>query len=258
VRHVRAGIALGLAVIALALCPAGARAASMLLVPATSTTPAIPAYVVKPSGAGPFPAVVILHGCEGFNGIAAVAADRLATLGYVVAALDTLTPNNIPPCTKQDATGVTAGDARAALAWLAARPDVIPDRLGIIGFSMGAGAALNLVDPAGGPAAPPPGLRAVVAYYPPCSGHDGNVAVPVAIFIGALDQVTPAAACTAFAGAGGGKPVLLNTYPGATHGFLIPGPDREFAGTPVRYDEIATADSAIKTARFFAQYLKAP
>jgi dienelactone hydrolase len=249
---------LALAVCAVAMRPGVARAASLLLVPATSTTPAIPAYVVKPDGPGPFPAVVILHGCEGFNGLAAVAADRLAKLGYVVVALDTLTPNGIPPCTHQDATNATADDARAALAWLATRPDVIADRLGIMGFSMGAGAALNIVDPAGRPASLPPGLRAVVAYYPGCVGHDGNVAVPVAIFIGALDQIASAAACATFAAAGGAKPVLLNTYPGATHAFVIPGPDREFAGTPVRYDEIATADSAIKTARFFAQYLKAP
>jgi dienelactone hydrolase len=243
---------------ALTASPPPASAASMMLVPATATTPAIPAYVVKPDGAGTFPAVVILHGCEGFNGFAAVAADRLAVLGYVVAALDTLTPNGIAPCTNQDATNATADDARAALAWLATQPNVMPDRLGIIGFSMGAGAALNLIDPAGHPASPPPGLRALVAYYPGCAGHDGNVAVPVAIFIGALDQVTPAAACATFAAAGGRSPVLLNTYPGATHGFLIPGPDRDFFGTPVRYDGVATADSAIKTARFFAQYLQAP
>jgi dienelactone hydrolase len=239
--------------------PADVRAAGMMLIPATSTTPAIPAYVVKPDGAGPFPAVVILHGCEGFSGFTAVAADRLAFTGYVVAALDTLTPNGIPPCTNKDATRVTSDDARAALSWLRTQPYVAPDRLGVMGFSMGASAALNLVDPPGRVASPPPpGLRAVVAFYPDCAGYDGNVTVPVAIFIGALDQITPAAACAKFAAAGGGKAVELNTYPGATHGFVIPGPDREFAGTPVRYDAIATADAAIKTGRFFALNLKAP
>jgi dienelactone hydrolase len=247
-----------LAVSFVAAIPAAVRAAGMMLVPATSTTPAIPVYVVKPQGRGPFPALVILHGCEGFSGFTAVAADRLAFTGYVVAALDTLTPNGIPPCTNKDATSATSDDARAALAWLRTQPYVVPERLGVIGFSMGAGAALNLVDPPGRAAPPPPGLRAVVAFYPGCAGYDGNVAVPVAIFIGALDQITPAAACAKFAAAGGGKAVELNTYPGATHGFLVPGPDHDFAGTPVRYDAIAAADAAIKIDRFFALNLKAP
>ena len=246
-----------IALCALAFAPAGARAASIVLLPVTSMTPAIPAYVVKPDGPGPFPAIVILHGCEGFNGFEAVAADRLAFAGYVVAALDTLTPNGIPPCTNRDATNATADDARAALAWLATQPYVVADRLGVMGFSMGGGAALALADPANH-AAPPPGLRAVVSYYPPCAGHDGNAAVPIAIFIGALDQVTPAAQCATFAAVGGGKPVQLNTYPGATHGFLVPVPDHDFGGKPVRYDAIATEDSAIKVGRFFGQYLKAP
>ncbi len=122
---------------------------------------------------------------------------------------------------------------------------------------MGALAALDLIDPEDAhAAATPPGVRAAVAYYPNCDGRAPGVAVPLAIFDGDADRITPAAPCAAFAkaAAAAGKRVDLTTYPGATHGFLIPG-ERTFFGEPVRFDADAAADSARKTAAFLARYL---
>ncbi|MGA2394510.1 MAG: hypothetical protein ABSH03_14310 [Candidatus Lustribacter sp.] len=62
----------------------------LVRVPATASTPPIPVYVARPPGNGPFPAVLLLHGCAGFDGYLAVGADRLAARGYVGVALDGL------------------------------------------------------------------------------------------------------------------------------------------------------------------------
>src|SRR6185312_14317197 len=51
-------------------------------------------YLVKPDGRGPFPAVVILHGCSGFSSVYAITAERLKSWGYVALAVDSLGPRN--------------------------------------------------------------------------------------------------------------------------------------------------------------------
>jgi poly(3-hydroxybutyrate) depolymerase len=51
----------------------------------------LPVYLARPTGAGSFPAVVVLHGCGGFNNVAVTWADRLARWGYVTVAVDSLT-----------------------------------------------------------------------------------------------------------------------------------------------------------------------
>jgi dienelactone hydrolase len=235
--------------------PSAAPAAVMLTVPATSNTPAIPIYVARPSENGTYPAVLFLHGCSGFDGFLAVAADRLVPYGFVGIALDALGPyHRQTACTEND-EGDQAAAARATLAWMRTQPYINPDRLAIVGFSMGADTALTLIDTRGVP--PPPGVRMVADFYPACEGHDGFVAVPIAIFDGDADQVTPAAPCAAMvkAGTAAGKSLTITTYPGATHGFDVPGPDRTFFGQPIHFDQAAASDAALQTFRMLQRYL---
>ena len=46
-------------------------------------------------GGGPFPAVVVLHGCIGISGHFTGIADRLSSWGYVTLAVDSLGPRGI-------------------------------------------------------------------------------------------------------------------------------------------------------------------
>jgi dienelactone hydrolase len=123
---------------------------------------------------------------------------------------------------------------------------------------MGGNAILALIDPIGAAVPPPAGVRVAIAYYPGCAGHDGNVTVPLAIFDGDADKITPAAPCAAMvkAGTAAGKTLQITTYPGATHGFVVPGPDFTFFGEPIRFDPEAAADSAGKAVALLAKYLK--
>jgi dienelactone hydrolase len=235
--------------------PVPAGAAIMTVVPATPSTPPIPVYIARPTGTGPFPAVLLLHSCQGFDGLLAIAADRLAAGGYVGVALDALGPHGMQTACNGNSDAGETGDARATLAWLRTQSYVAADRLAILGFSMGGDAALNIIDTHG--VAAPAGLRVAVVYYASCEDRDGLVSVPLAIFDGDADKITPAPPCAAMvrAGTAAGKALTITTYPGATHGFNVPGPDRTFFGEPMRYDQAAALDAAAQTLRLLVRYL---
>ena len=57
------------------------------------------------------------------------------------------------------------------------------------------------------------------------------------------------------AGAAAGKPIAITTYPGATHGFDVPGPDRMFYGQPIHFDPKAAEDAALQPLRLLTRYL---
>ena len=239
--------------------PAAARSAVMTTVPASANTPAVAVYVAIPNDAKQHPAVLLLHGCGGFSGFEAVAADRLAARGYVGVALDALGPKQPHGACEAGPAGshAEAVAALATLRWLRTQAYVDPDRLALIGFSMGAKAVLDIIDPIGTTLPPPPGLRVAIAYYPACAGHDGSITIPLAIFDGDADNVTPAAPCAALvkAATAAGKSATITTYAGATHGFDVPGPERTFYGEPIRFDPIAAADSVRQAAALLARYL---
>jgi dienelactone hydrolase len=257
-RRLFSSLTAALAVAASSLIAAPAQAAVMLTVPATAATPAIPIYLARPKGDGPFPAVLLLHGCGGFDGLLAVGADRLAARGFVALALDALGPHGMTTACEGNSDGDEAGAARATLAWLRKQSYVAPDRLGVVGFSMGGDAALALIDTHGTPA--PPGLHAAVVYYPSCESRDGLTDVPLTIFNGSADKVAPPQVCEAMTrkAEAAGKPVTITTYRDATHGFDVPGPDRDFFGTTVHYDPDASLDAARQTLNFLTHYLVKP
>lgn len=259
-RRTSARLAVALAFVALIAAIAGgvrapARAFGMTIVPAAGDVPALPVYVAIPHGRGPFPAVVVLHGCEGFNAFYALTADKLAAAGYVGVAIDSVGPNApMGACGDRQGSDVEARDATRVLAWLRVQPEVVPTRLGLEGYSMGGIATLALISSADRVAIA--GVRAAVAYYPACDRVTADLAVPLAIFDGSADEIAPAPPCAALAQRENarGKAVEITTYPGATHGFVIPG-DRTFFGMPIRFDRAATDAAEAATKTFFAKYL---
>ena len=109
--------------------------------------------VVRPDGPGPFPAVVWLHSCAGLVRGARHAEDwtrRLRGLGYVVAIPDSFSargfPNGVCGYGMRVLPRTRADDAYAALRHLEERPDVVAERIGVIGHSHGGWTVLAAMD----------------------------------------------------------------------------------------------------------------
>ena len=189
--------------------------------------------VYKPDGTGPFPAVMVLHGCLGVRSKDTRWAERLRDQGYVALVVDSMTGRGLT--TRDDLTGVCRGlnlwggtraaDVRASLAHLRTLPYVDARRVAVVGFSHGAWAALDFLAISSDDDVR--GLRAVVGFYPYCGvasrarwlGWD--VDVPTLLLLAGQDNVVSPAQCRSLAErtASQGRPVVVTEYPDARHSF---------------------------------------
>ena len=220
----------------------------------------IEAALFKPPGAGPFAAVVLLHGCGGLyhwkgrergqlTSRHAEWAERLVKAGYVVLLPDSFTPRGVhESCTVKDrpvdSSRERPRDAYAALLWLQGQPYVKGSRVALMGWSNGGGTVLHTIaaeSPARPAALDKGDFRAAVAFYPGCSSSSGAASrhsknatstsssawrtdVPLMIMQGEADDWTPAAPChdLVAAAAKRGERIEYHGYPGAYHDFDAP------------------------------------
>ncbi|MCS6992782.1 MAG: dienelactone hydrolase family protein [Anaerolineales bacterium] len=118
-------------------------AVTNVLIPGANDAPPVRAYVARPAGEGPFPAVILIHEFFGLNKSITGKADGLAEAGYLVVAPDTFrgsTTSWIPRAIYQVITTSQAqvnADLDSVFAWLEAQPDVDVNRVGIVGFCYG-------------------------------------------------------------------------------------------------------------------------
>ncbi len=217
----------------------------------------------RPAGPGPHPAVIALHGCGGLDNRAgrpsarhADWGERLAAAGFFVLMPDSFASRGLPPqCTVKERqvrpSRERVEDAQAALAWLAARPDVKRSAISLLGWSNGGGTVLYAMRRKA------PGnadFARAVSFYPGCRvpARRGDFASrrPLMILIGEADDWTPAGPCRTLAAqaeaaraAGRGEAVTLLTYPGAVHDFDHP------SLTPRTRSGLAFTGSGTGTAR---------
>ncbi|PYM47808.1 MAG: hypothetical protein DME16_12230 [Candidatus Rokuibacteriota bacterium] len=104
----------------------------------------------KPDGRGPFPALVLLHGCQGVVRQTQTWAHWLRERGYVALVMDSFGPRNDPAdCKGEDDSGPSTArfdDAIGALRYLQAQPFVIPDRVASFGWSQGGLFAMSVIN----------------------------------------------------------------------------------------------------------------
>jgi len=220
--------------------------------------------LAKPDGAGPFPAVVGLHGCAGMHDTTKrKLTDDLVAWGYVALLVDSFATRGIEQaCTGGILASTRTADAYGALAFLARQAFVDPQRVGAIGFSQGGWIALSVAESNSLELfARPMNLqfRAATAFNPPCRLTGGRPGIPTLILIGDLDEWTPAADCSwrvAFWGTDG-PPIDLVVYPGAHHGFYYPHlqPGRRLFGHRVEYDGDAADNASLRMQQFLHRHL---
>jgi dienelactone hydrolase len=225
--------------------------------------------LAKPDGAGPYPAVIGLHGCAGMHDTTKQRlADELVAWGYVVLLVDSYATRGIDQaCTSSAfATFLTRRpDAYGALGFLARQTFVDPHRVAAVGFSAGGWVTLSAAEPNSFEQFVPPGsnlrFRAAAAFNPPCKQAMARPGIPTLIFIGALDDWTPAADCSNKIASWGndGPPIELVVYPGAHHGFYYPHlqPGMTLFDHWVEYNGEAADNASHRLHQFLDRHLKA-
>jgi len=198
------------------------------------------ADVFVPSGTGPFPAVVALHGCGGAHlksgELAVREADwgaRLAAAGFLVVVPDSFASRGLGnQCRNADRTVRASreriGDALAAKAYLASRADVKRNAISLLGWSNGATTVLYAIAAARAQSGDSPDFARAIAFYPGCRRFTETSAwrtrIPLLILMGEADDWTPFAPCKMLAdrAKSAGSSVELIGYPGAYHDFDDP------------------------------------
>lgn len=235
------------------------------------------AELSKPGGSGPFPAVVLLHGCRGIQPYQRQWARELVSWGYVTLLVDSYGPRNI----KQTCTNIVeafyqgvylaqARDAFGALVYLQSRSFVEAGRTAVMGWARDA--VLGTVVKLGEQAYSEQKFRAAVALYPLCKDLlSGDLVAPVLVLIGAMDDWTPAPYCEHLAKVAreSGQAVVLKVYPETYHAFDDPSVGKlwnfdsaqNIEKTPARgatlgYSATAHEDAKERVRMFLAKHLR--
>jgi dienelactone hydrolase len=211
----------------------------------------IQGYVTRPKGAGPFPAVVLLHTCLGLPAERAAIGERIAAWGYVALFVDDFATRGLKETCAVD-FGQALPDADGALAYLASLPYVDRARIAAVGFSQGGDTALKIATRGAD------GFTAAAAFYAPCANVAGaTLGMPTLILAGAKDTVTPAADCAGLAKQQPPGMVKLVVYPGAAHAFDLPefGAGRQVMGMWLAYNRNAASRSWADLRSFLAARL---
>jgi dienelactone hydrolase len=212
-------------------------------------------YLAKPPGAGPFPAVVLLHSCLGLPSNRRGIEQALTSAGFATLFVDEFTTRGLKETCSVDFPQLLP-DAFGALGALKRVPGVDVDRVAIVGFSQGAdGALMAAVSPQG--ARGGLAFRAAAAFYPPCANQAGQrVAAPTLIVVGEKDAVTPAADCQTFA-ASQPDAVRLSVLPDAGHCFDDPAfaGGKRVLGMTLAYDPKAARHGMAELVAFLRENL---
>lgn len=223
----------------------------------------IPATFSLPDGRGPFPAMILLHGCGGPSLSESAWVQRLNGWGYAVISPSSFLPRGVyggvcepyrqPMVTARD----RAGDVISAALWLRTRPEIDGARIGVIGFSHG-GSVAAWVTQREYEQAYPHLLRVSIDYYGPCRQPATKGTVPLLALAGEDDDWgSSASACRLFASnLRPDQAFKLHTYPGASHDFDNPSvPHSTKLGHPRGYDAPAAEDSFVRVKAFLDRYM---
>lgn len=183
-----------------------------------------------PPGPGPFPAVVLAHGCGGIGNAETGWAPLLREWGYATFVLDSFRGRGLTSvcASARLLTGTQRiPDAYGALRTLATHPRIDAARIALMGFSHGGsltlGASTEWARQAFAPAQAP-AFRAFLAFYPLCTTdypERQRISAPLRIHSGELDDWTPARPCAALVEqlVAAGQDAAISIYPGAHHSF---------------------------------------
>lgn len=203
-------------------------------------------FVCKPTGSGPFPAVLVMHSALGLHHLVGGRAERLADLGYLAVATDMygVEANTASP----EAAGQYYADLLEnpqllrdrCVAWfdaVAARSDVDASRIAAIGYCFGGRCVLELARSGAD-------VKAVASYHGILTTHapavPGAIKGEVAAWCGRDDPFAPPAEIEELRQelVASGARFHITEFAGVAHSFTDP--DAAAMGMPgIAYDALA-------------------
>ena len=181
-------------------------------------------------GSGPFPAMVIMHSSRGIVASIDDWAAMLNAMGIASFVVDSFAPRDISEASAGQ-LGFAAGvvDALGALSVLRSDARIDGEKIGVMGFSRGAVAAMNssferyrvaVLGSDGGR------FAAHIVFYGGCAQYARTTGSPILSFIGSDDDFSNAGLCLRQSEVlrQHGATIELVVYDGAVHGF-----DTDFA-----------------------------
>jgi carboxymethylenebutenolidase len=215
-------------------------------------------FVMEASREGRKPTLILVHDDHGLTEWELAQADRLAHAGYLVFAIDLYEGKKVDNV--MDAHILDRGlpeeqalaQLKVAVDFMVQHPRSRGDRIGIIGWGMGGGYALDA-------ARNDPRLRACVVCYGRVATDPGSLtsmkAAVLGVFAGkdeGISEETVSAFSRALASAG--KKGTLKRFPDSKHGFMNPADP----GNSGQEDSKATASAWETIDGFLAAELKTP
>lgn len=231
---------------------------------ASAKSEIIRGFVSRPEGIGPFPAIIIAHGCFGVEQNQFEWAQRLNAWGYVTVIVDSFTPREVKSvCSDPELVSpeTRAFDIFGVAAYLRKQSFVNSQKIGLIGFSHGGWTVLCATQRKFAATAQEDPLQVAVAYYPWCPRFGlKETNTPLLVLMGKEDDWTPVDRCESLLGAQDEEFkqfVRLIVYNHAHHGFDDSSnePGTEFDGHVIAFDGDAAAKSIIDSKAFFTLYL---
>ncbi len=182
-----------------------------------------------PDGKGPFPAILLLHASSGVAKINHDWATRLKNHGYVVYLIDSFKPRGWTDRESvgwEKATEAQLSDITPAYHYLESLASVKPNRIGILGFSMGGFDVLRVMEQ---PTSNHPQdfqklpFKAAASFYGVCHRLSpmAQLRGPTMIYIGDNDDRATTNDCKELVNRSvkNNEPISINIYKNALHGF---------------------------------------
>lgn len=271
---------------------------SSIDVDGTGRVVTLQALLYRPAGSEGkrIPAVVALHGCGGMYSVLKTRRNdlslrhyRMAELltgeGYAVLFPDSMRPRGVEEiCTQLNSQRTIHPanrrlDALAALAYLQQRPDILADRVALLGWSHGGSTLLSTMNAKSLPVqhfredAHAPFFRGAVGFYPGCvdslQARTGYAtAAPMLLLVGASDDWTAAKPCERLVERmqQAAEPADIVVYPDTYHGFdgpsaqprvrlEVPNGVHPGKGVTVAVNAVAREDAYVRVKAFMHRVL---
>jgi dienelactone hydrolase len=199
-------------------------------------------YSYIPSDQGHFPTLIAIPGCSGISSDNPTAeesnpqlsegdllfrrhyrymAEKLKAEGFVVLLVNIHAAEGVlTACADPIDSERMAEYINEAVAWAIELPYVDPDKLHIIGWSMGGRGVLKWLD---GPRSEATGVRSAIAVYPQCRGNTTlTIPMPILMLLGGSDDIAIPSVCEELVDSVLIKQhITVENYPGARHGFDV-------------------------------------